>query len=90
MIPTTLLHLVPAQGNSTPDPDTVTPGVWGFVAILCVAVATILLVLDMLRRVRRTRYRGEVREQIERERAEREAASADAPAPPADPDTTTS
>jgi hypothetical protein len=69
MIATTLLHLAPAQGGTTPDPDTVTPGVWGFLAILFVAVATILLVLDMLRRVRRTRYRGEVREQLERERA---------------------
>ncbi|MFC0682316.1 hypothetical protein ACFFGH_31180 [Lysobacter korlensis] len=68
MIPA-MLHLVPAQGGSTPDPDTVTPGVVGFLAILFLAVATILLVLDMLRRVRRTRYRGEVREQLERERA---------------------
>ena len=75
MIATTLLQLVPAQGDSTPDPGTVTPGVLGFLAILFVAVATILLVLDMLRRVRRTRYRGEVREQLERERAEAEAAA---------------
>ena len=85
MIATALLDLVPAQGDSTPDPDTVTPGVWGFLAILFVAVATILLVLDMLRRVRRTRYRGEVREQIERERAEQEAAGAPAAAPHPDP-----
>ncbi len=65
----TLLSLAPAQGGSTPDPDTVTPGVIGFLAILFLAVATILLVLDMLRRVRRVRYRGEVREQLDRERA---------------------
>ncbi len=82
MIPT-LLQLVPAQGGSTPDPDTVTPGVVGFLAILFVAVATILLVLDMLRRVRRTRYRGEVREQLERERQDAEASAADPEAPPA-------
>jgi hypothetical protein len=76
------------QGGSTPDPDTVTPGVWGFLAILFVAVATILLVLDMLRRVRRTRYRGEVREQLERERAALQEPQ-DPPAAPvvADPDT---
>jgi hypothetical protein len=80
VIVSTLLQLAPAQGGSTPDPDTVTPGVAGFLAIAFVAIATILLVLDMLRRVRRTRYRGEVREQLERERA---AAEADA----ADPDT---
>ncbi len=68
-----LLQLVPTQGGSTPDPDTVTPGVLGFLAIAFLAIATILLVLDMLRRVRRTRYRGEVREQLERERAAAEA-----------------
>ncbi len=75
MTPTVLLLLAPAEGaGSTPDPDTVTPGVVGFLAIAFVAIATILLVIDMLRRVRRIRYRGEIREQLERERAEAEAA----------------
>ncbi len=83
MIATILLHVAPSQGGSTPDPDTVTPGVFGFLAILFVAVATILLILDMLRRVRRTRYRGEVREQLERERQDAEASAADPEAPPA-------
>jgi hypothetical protein len=73
----TLLSLAPAQGGSTPDPDTVTPGVAGFLAIAFIALATILLVLDMLRRVRRTRYRGEVREQLERECAQADAAKPD-------------
>jgi hypothetical protein len=62
--------------GSTPDEDQVTPGVIGFVAIFFLAAATILLVLDMVRRVRRTRYRGEVREQLERERVEREQSPA--------------
>ena len=75
MILNALLLLAPAQGGSTPDPDTVTPGVIGFLAIAFIAIATILLILDMLRRVRRTRYRGEVREQLERERAEAEASA---------------
>jgi hypothetical protein len=44
------------------DPNVVTPGVIGFLAIFFVAVATTLLVLDMNRRVRRTRYRGELAE----------------------------
>ncbi|WP_207453599.1 hypothetical protein [Desertivibrio insolitus] len=52
------------------DPNTVTPGVIGFVITFLVALATLLLVIDMTRRVRRTRYRAEVREQFERERAE--------------------
>ncbi len=54
------------------DPDQVTPGVIGFIAIFVVAAITILLVLDMSRRVRRTRYRGEVRERLEQERLEQE------------------
>jgi hypothetical protein len=37
----------------------------------------VLLVLDMTRRVRRTRYRGEIRERLEAE-----AAEADSPAKP--------
>lgn len=55
------------------DPNTVTPGVIGFVITFLVALATLLLVVDMTRRVRRTRYRAEVREQLERERTEGQA-----------------
>jgi len=61
--------------STVPDVD-VTPGVWGFVAIAFVAIATVLIIVDMTRRVRRTRYRGEVRERIEAERAEAAEASA--------------
>ena len=35
------------------DPDTVTPGVWGFVLTFLVMVIVVLLVLDMVRRIRR-------------------------------------
>ncbi|WP_235451391.1 hypothetical protein [Yonghaparkia sp. Root332] len=52
------------------DPNSVTPGVVGFLAIALVTIAAILLIIDMARRVRRVRYRGEVREQLEAERAE--------------------
>jgi hypothetical protein len=51
------------------DPTLVTPGVVGFLAIAVITIAAILLILDMTRRVRRVRYRGEVREQLEAERA---------------------
>jgi hypothetical protein len=51
------------------DENLVTPGVIGFVVTLVVALGTILLIIDMMRRVRRVRYRGEVREQLESERA---------------------
>jgi hypothetical protein len=64
-----------AQPSTVPD-EAVTPGVWGFVAIAFVAIATVLIIVDMTRRVRRTRYRGEVRERIEAERAEASQAAA--------------
>jgi hypothetical protein len=48
----------------TGDEDTITPGVLGFVAIFVVALATVFLLLDMTRRVRRVRYRAEVQEQL--------------------------
>lgn len=58
------------------DPNSVTPGVIGFIAIALVTIAAILLIIDMSRRVRRVRYRGEVREQLEAERAEAELRAA--------------
>ena len=42
--------------------NVVTPGVIGFLAIFLIAVATVLLIVDMTRRIRRTRYRGELAE----------------------------
>lgn len=50
------------------NPDLVTPGVWGFVVVLVIAVVTILLIIDMTRRIRRTRYAADARERIEAER----------------------
>ena len=52
---------------STVDPELVTPGPWGFAAIAFVALAVILLMWDMLRRVRRGRYRLEIREELDAE-----------------------
>lgn len=80
------------------DENAVTPGVVGFVAIFLVAAATILLLLDMTRRVRRTRYRSEARERLEAEargelpadertgdeRTGDEPDALDGPTPPAD------
>jgi hypothetical protein len=50
------------------DPNLITPGVFGFIAIFLVALATVFLLLDMNRRIRRTKYRIEVRERLEDER----------------------
>ena len=54
------------------DPNTVTPGIWGFVLTFLVMLVVVLLVLDMVRRIRRVNYRAEVREQLEAERREEE------------------
>lgn len=67
-----------ATEENTPDPDQVTPGVIGFIATFFVAAVTVLLVIDMVRRVRRVNYRAQVRDQLEAEVAARDAAAADA------------
>ena len=70
----------------TPQPNfnenSVTPTWVGFAATFAVAAIVVLLCIDMVRRVRRVRYRGEIREQLEAERdaAEREPAERDAAA----------
>ncbi|MBH0117559.1 hypothetical protein I6E52_11985 [Salinibacterium sp. NG253] len=51
------------------DPNLVTPGVLGFIGILFVAVATLFIVMDMNRRVRRVRYRALAQETIQAEQA---------------------
>ncbi|MDQ1573487.1 MAG: hypothetical protein QOH44_1046, partial [Actinomycetota bacterium] len=47
----------------------------GFIAIFLVAVATVFLLVDMTRRVRRSRYREEVRVKLDAEQAEADAAA---------------
>jgi hypothetical protein len=71
---------------SVPDPETVTPGPIGFLAIFFVAVAVILLGLDMVRRIRRTTYRAEIQERLKDEIAERDNPTRDTTAP-GNPDT---
>lgn len=51
------------------DVNLVTPGVIGFAATLFIAVATLLIVADMNRRVRRVRYRELAQETIRNEQA---------------------
>lgn len=73
------------MGTSTPvpspsdmvDPDLVTPGPWGFLVIALLAVVVILLISDMMRRIRRGRVRADIREELDAEaRAEADTASA--------------
>lgn len=54
--------------DPTPTPEVdenlVTPGVIGFAVTLFIALATVALVIDMVRRIRRVRYREQVRAEI--------------------------
>jgi hypothetical protein len=54
--------------------DQVTPGLLGFVLTAFIVVLTALLIVDMVRRIRRVRYRA----QVEEERAAAEAGIDDA------------
>lgn len=60
----------PSPTPTTPAADTVTPGPWGFAVVAFVAIAVIFLLWDMLRRIRRGRYRAQVREELDAEQAE--------------------
>ena len=70
-----LAALSRAASTATPtptpavDPNLVTPGPWGFVAIAFVALAVVLLVWDMMRRIRRARIRSEIDEMLDAEEA---------------------
>ena len=57
--------------------DQITPGTWGFLLTAFEVVLTILLIVDMVRRLRRVRYRAQVEEA---RAAEREPEKAE-PAP---------
>jgi hypothetical protein len=71
-----LWNILAASPVPTPDPgfdtDTVTPGIWGFVLTIAVILAVVVLVVDMVRRIRRVNYRAQVREQLEKEKTERD------------------
>ena len=51
------------------DPNKVyySPGIIGFVAVFLMMLAATFLILDMVRRVRRVRYRTEIQEKLARE-----------------------
>ena len=63
--------------SPTIDPDLVTPGMAGWVVVALLAVAVVLLAIDMLRRVRRVKYRAEANEALDAEQAAAEAEDGD-------------
>lgn len=62
----------------TVDPGLVTPGFSGFIVVIVIVAAVILLIWDMNRRIRRVRYREEVRDALDAEQAADDAAGTDA------------
>lgn len=48
----------------TGNENLITPGVIGFAVTAFIAIATVLLMVDMTRRMRRLRYREEIRQRI--------------------------
>jgi hypothetical protein len=70
-----LAHAVPATPipEQTVDPTLVTPGPVGFVVIAFLALAVIVLIWDMMRRIRRGRVRADINEELD---AEQQAAAA--------------
>jgi hypothetical protein len=63
----------PAYKGNT---NLITPGVIGFIAIFLVAVVTVFLLIDMTRRIRRSRYREEVQLKLEAEQIAADEAAA--------------
>lgn len=59
----------PTPTPAGPNEDQVTPGVVGFIVTFLVAVAAVLLAIDMTRRIRRVRYRAEIAEKLDAEQA---------------------
>lgn len=66
-----ILAAAAATPTPTPtvDPNLVTPGPVGFVIVAVVVVFAALLIWDMQRRIRRVRYREEVRAELDAEEA---------------------
>ena len=62
------------------DPNLVTPGVVGFFATFFIAGMTVLLVFDLVRRIRRSRYREEIGLLLDAEAAAEAEAAAQAEA----------
>lgn len=63
------LEILRLAGTEEFDPNTVTPGVVGFIFTFGLAAVVVLLVLDMVRRVRRLRYREEIAARLDAEEA---------------------
>jgi len=72
-----LLRFATPAPDETIDPNIVTPGVIGFIVTFGLAIAVVLLIIDMTRRIRRINYRAQANERLDREEAAAEEAAAE-------------
>jgi hypothetical protein len=88
-----LLSETSAPGEVIIDDTWYSPGVVGFVATFSMGGAAVLIVYDLVRRVRRVRYRAEIAEKLDLEQLEQSLkdgpdqprAKPERPAPPEKP-----
>lgn len=87
-----LSALLAASAEPEIDPNTwYSPGAVGFIATFLVVAGAILIILDMVRRVRRVRYWAEIQERLAAEAQDQEPGDTAAkpkparPAPPTKP-----
>ena len=64
-----LLALLPKTSTDEPTAISTSPGTIGWVFTFFIAVAAVLLIADMVRRIRKVRYRAEIQEEISEEEA---------------------
>ncbi|WP_312178869.1 hypothetical protein [Arthrobacter sp.] len=67
----------PIEGDLKPglEEGDITPGLLGFLATLFLAICVVFLIRDMVKRIRRVRYRGQAAEALAAEAAAAEAAA---------------
>jgi hypothetical protein len=83
-----LLSSILAATTPMPVPDDTynSPGTIGFLVTFGVTAIAVLLIFDMVRRIRRTRYRSEIRAKLAAEElANLEVKKPERPAPPTKP-----
>lgn len=73
LLTTIAADLATPSPTMTVAPDAVTPTVVGFAATGVLTIAVVLLIADMLRRIRRANYRSQIGEELD---AEQQAAAA--------------
>lgn len=80
-----ILAAVTPTPTPTVDPNLVTPGPAGFVIVAVIVVLAAVLIWDMQRRIRRVRYREEVRAELDADEAADQGSRADEAPGAADP-----